>query len=109
LLSNNPSHASDHIRVTRDGAAGANDASYIMAYLPYYKSFKINTKVIPGTELKVWWYNPQNGKAFPQGIVKNDGEFEFSNWNALIKEGMGGPDWVVVIDDATAGYEAPGR
>ncbi|MEA3462853.1 MAG: DUF4038 domain-containing protein, partial [Bacteroidota bacterium] len=109
LSGDNPSHASDHIRVTRDGSIGGSDASYIMVYLPYYRSFKINTSVIPGTRLKVWWYNPTSGYAFPQGIVDNDGEFEFSNWSNLIKEGMGGPDWVVVIDDLSAAYEAPGR
>jgi len=109
LLGENPSHASDHIRVTRDGSAGKSNASYIMVYLPYYKSFKINTKVIPGSRLKVWWYNPQTGAAYLQAILDNQGEFEFSNWNDLIKEGMGGPDWVVVIDDVSAGYEAPGR
>ena len=109
LPGDNPSHASDHIRVTRDGTSGLSDATYIMAYTPYYKSFKINTSVIPGSLLKVWWYNPQTGHAYPQGIIENDGTLEFSNWNTLIREGMGGPDWVVVIDDALAGYKAPGR
>ena len=109
LMGDNPSHASDHIRVTRDGTAGQNDASYIMAYLPYYRSFNISTEVIPGEKLKVWWYDPQTGHAYPRGILENDGEFEFSNWNDLIKEGMGGPDWVVVIDDLSAGYKAPGN
>jgi hypothetical protein len=109
LFGDNPSHASDHIRVSRDGTAGESDASYILVYLPYYKSFKINTSVIPGTRMKVWWYNPTTGHAYPQGIIDNDGEFEFSNWSNLIKEGMGGPDWVVVIDDDSAGYQAPGR
>ena len=36
-------------------------------------------------------------------------EFRFSNWNDLITEGQGGPDWVVVIDDAAAGRPAPGK
>ena len=80
-----------------------------MAYTPYYKSFKINTSVISGPSLRIWWYNPQTGQAYPQGSIENDGTFEFSNWDPLIQEGMGGPDWVVVIDDAAAGYPAPGR
>lgn len=109
LLGDNPSFASDHIQVTRDGTPGGSDATYIMAYTPYYKSFKINTSVIPGARLKVWWYSPRTGHAFPQGILDNEGVFEWSNWNTLIKEGMGGPDWVVVIDDASAAYPAPGR
>lgn len=108
LLGENPSYASDHIRVTRDGHVGADDATYMMLYLPYYRRFKVNTSVIPGEKLKVWWYNPQNGQAFLQGTFENSGEFSFSNWEDLIKEGQGGPDWVVVIDDSGAGYEAPG-
>ena len=108
LLGENPSHASDHIQVTRDGAWGADDATYVMVYLPYYRSFSISTSVINGEKLKVWWYNPQNGQSFLQGIVENSGEFSFSNWEDLIKEGQGGPDWVVVIDDAAAAYKAPG-
>ena len=109
LLGKNPSYASDHIRVTRDGTAGENDATYIMVYLPYYKSFKINTGVIAGSKLKIWWYDPQTGHAFPQATIDNSGEFSFANWETLIKEGQGGPDWVVVIDDASAGFEPPGR
>ena len=109
LLGANPSHSTDHIRVTRDGSERENNATYMMLYLPYYRSFKINTSVIGGNKLRIWWYNPQNGQAFLQGIYDNNGEFEFSNWQTLIKEGQGGPDWVVVIDDATAGYDAPGK
>ena len=51
----------------------------------------------------------ERGHAFPQGTLENNGEFTFSNWSDLIREGAGGPDWVVVIDDAGAGYAAPGR
>ena len=109
LIGENPSHATDHIRVTRDGTRGENDATYIMIYLPYYRSFSINTEVIPGDRLNVWWYDPGKGFAFPQGTIDNSGKFSFSNWSDLISEGQGGPDWVVVIDDAGANYEAPGK
>lgn len=109
LQGENPSWASDHIRVTRDGHQGASDASYIMLYLPYYRSFRINTSVIRGEKLKVWWYNPQNGETYLQGILENTGEFSFSNWEDLMKEGQGGPDWVVVIDDQSVLYKAPGQ
>ena len=105
----NPSYASDHIQVTRDGSWGANDATYVMAYLPYYRSFALDTRVIPGSKLKVWWYDPRTGHAFLQGIMENTGTYNFSNWSELIREGQGGPDWVLVIDDASAGYEAPGK
>ena len=91
LQGENPSHASDHIRATRDGTPGGKDASYIMVYIPYYKSFKVKTDVIKGTKLKVGWFNPQSGYAFPQGIIDNSGAYEFSNWSTMFKEGDGGP------------------
>jgi hypothetical protein len=109
LAGDNPSFASDHIRVTRDGTPGKKDATYLMLYLPYFRSFSVNTSVIKGEQLKIWWYDPRTGHAFPQGTLENNGEFTFSNWSDLIREGAGGPDWVVVIDDAGAGYAAPGR
>lgn len=108
LLGENPSHASDHIRVTRDGTPGNSDATYIMAYIPYVRGFGINTTVLRGERLKIWWYSPATGRAFPQATVDNTGEIRFSNWQSPVREGMGGPDWVVVIDDASAGYDAPG-
>jgi hypothetical protein len=109
LQGENPSYASDHVQVTRDGNPGNSDATYIMVYLPYYRSFSINTSVINGDRLKVWWFDPRTGHAFPQGTLENTGRFDVSNWQTLIREGQGGPDWVVVIDDASAGYDAPGR
>lgn len=62
----------------------------------------------PGDKLKVWWYSPLTGHAYLQEVLDNPGEFTFSNWKDLFKEGQEGPDWVVVIDDAGAGYKAPG-
>ncbi len=109
LTGTHPSHASDHVQVCRDGTPGENDASYIMAYLPYISGATVSTAAIQGEKLKIWWINPVTGYAFPQGIIENTGTFEFSNWNTMFREGEGGPDWVVVIDDVSAGYDAPGR
>jgi hypothetical protein len=104
-----PSHASDHVQVCRDGTPGNNDASYIMAYLPYINRARVSTKSIPGEKLKIWWFNPSTAYAFPQGTIENTGSFQFNNWQSLFGEGEGGPDWVVVIDDASAGYDPPGK
>ena len=109
LTGDNPSHAWDHVRVTRDGTPGNQDATYIMAYTPCVRAFSINTSVISGKKLKVWWFDPATGHAFPQGIMENGGEFRVGNWVNPIREGMGGPDWVIVIDDADAGYATPGQ
>jgi hypothetical protein len=99
---------SDHIQVTRDGTAGKNDATYIMAYMPYAGSIKLNTKVFSSKKLKVWWYDPRQGLAFPLGTVDNKGEFS-PEWDHRIREYQTGPDWVLVIDDATKNYPPPGQ
>jgi hypothetical protein len=108
LKDENPSFAADHIQVCRDGTQGEKDASYIMVYLPLFRSLSIDTSVIAGEKLKVWWFNPRNGQAFLQSEIENSAAFSFSNWDHIIKEGQGGPDWVVVIDDAAAAYPTPG-
>ena len=109
VKSPNPVNASDYICVTRDGTPGERDASCIMVYFPYFRRAAINTSVIPGDSLKIWWYHPRTGHAFPQGTMDNTGELSFSNWNDLFRPELKGPDWVVVIDDASAGYSIPGR
>lgn len=108
ILGDNPSWSSDHLQATRDGTQGKNDASYIFVYLPVYRSLEINTSVIPGKQLRIWWYDPRTGHAYPQGLIDNNGTYKFSNWQDLIKENQAGPDWVVVIDDAEAQYATPG-
>ncbi|PHQ59302.1 MAG: hypothetical protein COC08_08960 [Maribacter sp.] len=95
---------SDYTCATRDGNLGKNDATYIMVYLPVIKNFKINTTVISGKKIKVWWFNPRNGIAFFQGEYDNTGTFS-QIWGNRIDKNMGGPDWVLVIDDATKKYD----
>ncbi len=109
VVGENPSFASDHVQVTRDGTPGNNDATYIMCYLPYLRRVTIHTGVIKGEKLNIWWFDPRTGNAFLQGTVDNTGEVNISNWESVIKEGQGGPDWVVVLDDSLAGYDRPGR
>lgn len=99
--------STDYIVATRDGTIGKKDASYILAYTPTAKMLNINTSVIPGKKIKVWWYDPREGTAHPLGEYENKGTFGPS-WNQrpwLYK----GPDWVLVIDDASEKYPAPGE
>lgn len=99
---------SDHVQITRDGAVGKNDATYIFAYLPVLKYFGINTSVIPSSTLRAWWYNPRSGESRLIGVFKNLGDFS-PNGEQLPRASEGGPDWIFVIDDASMGYSVPGR
>jgi hypothetical protein len=98
---------SDHVQITRDGVAGKNDATYILVYLPILKYFGINTSVIPASTLRAWWYNPRTGESYLIGVFQNHGDFS-PNDDQLPQASEGGPDWVLVIDDASKNYPAPG-
>lgn len=84
---------------TRDEAS-----TYLMVYAPIGRSFTVRTRLIKGEKLKAWWYNPRNGKAQRIGIFKNSGEMEFTP-----PEPGEVQDWVLVIDDASCSYPAPGK
>lgn len=99
---------SNHIVATRDGSPGEQDASYFMIYYPSPYKVKVNTSFISGDRLNAWWYSPRSGMAYPLGTTENTGTFELP-WEKRLRKGMGGPDWVLVIDDASKGYGPPGQ
>jgi hypothetical protein len=59
---------------------------------------------IQGPTVMAWWFNPRNGQATSIGKFPNSGSRRFNppdHGEQL--------DWVLVLDDATQGYPAPGR
>ncbi|MDD6209266.1 MAG: glycoside hydrolase family 140 protein [Bacteroidales bacterium] len=108
VLLNNDTQAFDRLAATRDGSPSKNDASYIMVYTPIVNgNISIRTGVIASKQLSVWLFNPRSGIAYPLGVCENKGSFSLP-WEWRIREEMGGPDWVIVIDDAQKHYPAPG-
>jgi hypothetical protein len=86
----------DHIAATRgDG--------YALFYSAQGRKIKVRMGKISGTSLKAWWYNPRNGSAEDAGTAQNSGEVEFTPPS----EGFSS-DWVLVLDDASRGFAAPG-
>ncbi len=98
----------DHLRVTRDGTKGEKDATTILVYLPIMREVGIDTSVIAGERLRSWWFDPRTGAARLIGESPNIGNYERPK-EQRIRSGEGGPDWVLVIDDAAAGHGPPGR
>lgn len=97
----------DHVQVTRDGTVGRKDATTILVYLALYRGLRVDTSVLPAARLRCWWYDPRTGAALPLGEIENSGTFTpGAGWK--ITPDLGGPDWVLVIDDAAAGYGPPG-
>jgi hypothetical protein len=86
-----------HIRATRD-----QSGSYAFIYFPTLRSATINLEILSGSTLVVHWYDPRTGNAHRIGEIERSGAKEFTPpapW----------PDWVLVLDDASMGFGAPGR
>lgn len=91
------------IQATRDGNPGADDASWLMAYLPDSGSVTIRTGRVAGEQLRGWWFDPCSGTTVPLGLMPNRPSLSFEP-----PPRETGRDWVLVLDDASQGYPAPG-
>jgi Putative collagen-binding domain of a collagenase len=49
-------------------------------------------------KLKMWWYDPRTGVGELQGVAEREN----------FRSPMHGGDWVLVLDDPSAGYNPPG-
>jgi hypothetical protein len=58
---------------------------------------------ISGNEVKAWWYDPRTGKATPIGQFESEGEKTFTPPTQGKYQ-----DWVLVLDDASRNFTAPG-
>jgi hypothetical protein len=99
---------SHHMQATRDGTMGKKDATYIMVYTPLGRGIRVNTSVINNSKLEAWWYDPRNGVALFVGEFENKGVFE-APWSSLPWHNGAGPDWVLIVDDASKNYPPPGQ
>ena len=72
-----------------------------MVYLPQNKPVKIDLSKISGATKNLWWYDVRHGAATEGKSAKGNGTKTFTP----PKEGT---DWVLVIDDASKNFQAPG-
>lgn len=79
------------------------DNTYAMVYVPIGRKFSVRMDVIKGKEVSAWWYNPRNGKAIRIGKFANMGTQSFNS-----PEPGENTDWILVLDDASKKYPAPG-
>lgn len=108
VLITDPETAIIRYKATRDGTLGKKDATYIMAYWPVLRPTPLQTSYIAAEELHIWWYDPRLGLAYDLGTRKNTGVLDLG-WNGGLSPEMGGPDWILVVDDASKNYPAPGQ
>jgi hypothetical protein len=93
-----PGAGSRRFVATRD-----ESGSYAMVYAPVGRAFRVNMSKITGARVKAWWFNPRDGKATEIDESANSGEREFISPNP--GEDI---DWILVLDDASKNYPAPG-
>lgn len=82
----------------------AEDGSYAMIYAPASRPFRVRTDKLSGKELTAWWFNPRTSEATKIETFKKEKEKKFTPPD--LGEEL---DWVLVLDDTTKGYGAPGK
>ncbi|MDX1952876.1 MAG: glycoside hydrolase family 140 protein [Verrucomicrobiota bacterium] len=80
------------------------DGTYAMIYVPVGRKFSVHMDKIKGSRVTAWWFNPRNGKADKIGEFSNQGTKEFvpPDYGEMM-------DWVLVLDDSSRKYPAPGK
>lgn len=96
-----------HVRATRDAAG-----RYAMVYIPAARrqvgttdsasaGVELDLTRLSGERLAAWWYDPRTGIAQSIGYVAKSERASFT-------PPVGGPDWVLVLDDAACAFPRPG-
>jgi hypothetical protein len=80
------------------------DGSYAMIYLPVGTTLGVNTASLTGKRLAAWWFNPRTNASTAIGTMDKLPVMRFTP-----PQTGGENDWVLVLDDATKKYSAPGN
>lgn len=82
-----------------------SDGQSILAYIPNGNATTISVDMTKITsqkkQAKCWWFNPRNGLATQIGVFANSNTQKFTPPDSS--------DWLLVIDDASAKLDAPGK
>ncbi len=98
LVTSGTLSGSDHIQATRDSSG-----SYAFVYSGSGKSFSVDLNKISGSNTAAWWYNPRNGQTILIGNYRTKGTQLFTPPSSGNEN-----DWVLILDDSSKGYSAPG-
>ena len=86
-----------HLQATRD-----REGSYTFVYFPMNdQKARIDFTNMKASRLRGWWYDPRTGIGTPIEMPVGSERHEF-------RSPPYGPDWVLVIENADAGYAPPG-
>jgi hypothetical protein len=96
LLASEPGAGTHHVRATRDA-----EGSYALIYCPTPRPVEINTATLSGNTLVAHWYDPRTG------VAQHAGTFPRGSTQSFTPPPVG-PDWVLILDDASHDFPAPG-
>ncbi|MGH9837531.1 MAG: glycoside hydrolase family 140 protein [Blastocatellia bacterium] len=96
LLAYDAMEFNDRIQATRG-------QDYALIYSTSGNRIDVHLGRISGENVRAWWFNPREGSAKEIGVFPNKGSREFLPPSTGI-----GHDWVLVLDDTTRQFAAPG-
>ena len=97
LIVGNPGEGGLHLQATRD-----QKGSYAFVYFPQNdQSATLDLGRLSAARLRWWWFDPRTGVGALHGEIVGGGHREF-------RSPAHGPDWVLVLDDASSNYAPPG-
>jgi hypothetical protein len=94
-----PGAGTRRFAATRDA-----NGSYAMVYAPIGRAFSVHMDKITGGKVRASWFDPRTGKSNAIGEFPNTGTHTFIS--PTPGEDV---DWVLVLDDASKGFRAPGE
>lgn len=80
------------------------DGSWAMIYSPTSAPFTVQLGKLGGTQLQSWWWDPRSGTARKGEVIANPRTAH----DFTPPESRESRDWVLILDDVTKGYAAPG-
>jgi len=99
LISGAYGEGEGHMSATRD-----REGSYAMIYLPQGQPVTVDLTKLSGSTVFAWWFDPRTGNA-----TRIEGTFGTNQSQRLVPPTSGPEqDWVLVIDDTSKNYPAPG-
>jgi hypothetical protein len=99
MLLDRPEDRSQHMQATRD-----NEGRYAMIYVPNAgQSVHVDTRVLSGQQVRACWYDTRSGTSQEIDVLPRDDSVRFTS-----PPGDGESDWVLVLDDPSQGFAAPG-
>ena len=90
-------------RGTNDRVQATRGKDYILVYAAQGKKIIVSATKISGSEVLAYWFDPRTGKIESIGKFAKKDKLEFTPPSSGY-----GNDWVLIIDDATKKYPAPG-